>query len=198
MRAERAKLSRHCEVAKTMDYVLKRWAAFTRFLDDRRILPHQQCRGARAARHRARSQVVAARRLRPRRRARRSDVHADPDPARTTSIAKLGSPMCWPASMITRSPILPRCCHGVGPRTWSVVSWQHECRHHCPAQDHLRRTSDHTLRLILSSFVEPHFLHASVRSLNSPPNRIGVIRMMTISVPQSGHADETPASGGVS
>jgi transposase len=37
MRAERAKLFRPCEVAKTMDYVLKRWAAFTRFLDDRRI-----------------------------------------------------------------------------------------------------------------------------------------------------------------
>jgi transposase len=34
MRAERAKLSRHAEVAKAMDYVLKRWAAFTRFLDD--------------------------------------------------------------------------------------------------------------------------------------------------------------------
>jgi len=37
MRAERAKLSRHAEVAKAMDYMLKRWAAFTRFLDDGRI-----------------------------------------------------------------------------------------------------------------------------------------------------------------
>jgi transposase len=37
MRAERAKLSRHSEVAKAMDYMLKRWAAFTRFLDDGRI-----------------------------------------------------------------------------------------------------------------------------------------------------------------
>jgi transposase len=37
MRAERAKLSRHAEVAKAMDYVLKRWAAFTRFLADGRI-----------------------------------------------------------------------------------------------------------------------------------------------------------------
>src|SRR5438105_15330557 len=33
MRAERAKLSRHAEVAKAMDYMLKRWAAFSRFLD---------------------------------------------------------------------------------------------------------------------------------------------------------------------
>ena len=37
MRAERARLSRHAEVAKAMDYMLKRWAAFTRFLADGRI-----------------------------------------------------------------------------------------------------------------------------------------------------------------
>ena len=37
MQAERARLSRHSEVAKAMDYMLKRWDAFTRFLDDGRI-----------------------------------------------------------------------------------------------------------------------------------------------------------------
>ena len=37
MRAERARLSRHAEVAKAMDYMLKRWSAFTRFLEDGRI-----------------------------------------------------------------------------------------------------------------------------------------------------------------
>jgi transposase len=37
MRHERAKLSRHNDVAKAMDYLLKRWPAFTRFLDDGRI-----------------------------------------------------------------------------------------------------------------------------------------------------------------
>jgi len=37
MRAERARLSRHAEVAKAMDYMLKRWVAFTRFLGDGRI-----------------------------------------------------------------------------------------------------------------------------------------------------------------
>jgi len=37
MRSERARLSRHAEAAKAMDYMLKRWAAFTRFLDDGRI-----------------------------------------------------------------------------------------------------------------------------------------------------------------
>jgi transposase len=37
MRAERARLSRHNDVAKAMDYMLKRWAAFIRFLDDGKI-----------------------------------------------------------------------------------------------------------------------------------------------------------------
>jgi hypothetical protein len=37
MRTERAKLSRHAEVAKAMDYMLKRWPALTRFLSDGRI-----------------------------------------------------------------------------------------------------------------------------------------------------------------
>jgi transposase len=37
MREQRAKLSRDSDVAKAMDYMLKRWGAFTRFLDDGRI-----------------------------------------------------------------------------------------------------------------------------------------------------------------
>jgi transposase len=37
MRAERAKLSRNSAVAKAIDYMLTRWPAFTRFLDDGRI-----------------------------------------------------------------------------------------------------------------------------------------------------------------
>jgi transposase len=37
MTQERAKLSRGNEVAKAMDYMLKRWPAFTRFLDDGRV-----------------------------------------------------------------------------------------------------------------------------------------------------------------
>jgi len=37
MRAERRALSRHADVAKAMDYMLKRWEAFTRFLRDGRI-----------------------------------------------------------------------------------------------------------------------------------------------------------------
>jgi transposase len=37
MRAERVKLSRHNGVAKALDYMLTRWPAFTRFLDDGHI-----------------------------------------------------------------------------------------------------------------------------------------------------------------
>ena len=37
MRAERARLSRHNDVSRAMDYMLKRWPAFVRFLDDGRI-----------------------------------------------------------------------------------------------------------------------------------------------------------------
>jgi hypothetical protein len=36
MREQRAKLSRGNDLAKAMDYILKRWTAFTRFLDDGR------------------------------------------------------------------------------------------------------------------------------------------------------------------
>src|SRR5207302_7462457 len=36
MRAERTRLSRHAETSKAMDYMLKGWPAFTRFLDDGR------------------------------------------------------------------------------------------------------------------------------------------------------------------
>ena len=37
MRIERAKLSRHNDVAKAMDYMLNRWSSFSRFLSDGRI-----------------------------------------------------------------------------------------------------------------------------------------------------------------
>jgi transposase len=37
LRAERVRFSRHAPIAKAMDYMLKRWTSFTRFLDDGRI-----------------------------------------------------------------------------------------------------------------------------------------------------------------
>src|ERR1700733_15282654 len=48
------------------------------------------------------------------------------------------------------------------------------------------------------SFVESHFLQTSVISPKSPPNRSGLRGTMTISVPEKGHADEAPTSGGIS
>jgi Transposase IS66 family len=53
MRTERARLSRHSEVAKAMDYMLKRWDSFTRFLADGRICsptmpPSENCAASRS------------------------------------------------------------------------------------------------------------------------------------------------------
>jgi transposase len=67
MREQRAKLSRGNDVAKAMDYMLKRWTAFTRFLDDGRI-----CLSNNAAERGVRGialgqKVVVVLRLRPRR-----------------------------------------------------------------------------------------------------------------------------------
>ena len=76
MRMERAGLSRHASAAKAMDYMLKRWGSFARFLDDGRNLPYEQRRRAGAARYRPRKTRLAVRRLRPRGRAGRCHVHA--------------------------------------------------------------------------------------------------------------------------
>ena len=51
MRSERGKLSRHSDVAKAIDYMLKRWAAFTPVPRRRTDLLDEQCRGTSAARH---------------------------------------------------------------------------------------------------------------------------------------------------
>ena len=37
LREQRARISKHSETGKAIDYSLKRWAAFTRFLDDGRL-----------------------------------------------------------------------------------------------------------------------------------------------------------------
>ena len=37
MRSVRATMSRHADVAKAMDYMLKRWSTFSRFLEDRHM-----------------------------------------------------------------------------------------------------------------------------------------------------------------
>src|SRR6185369_10698758 len=57
------------------------------------------------------------------------------------------------------------------------------------------RPTGFQIRSILMSLVNPHALHASVRSSNLPPNRSGLTRATTISVPHSGHVDEGGAGG---
>src|ERR1700674_2941809 len=58
------------------------------------------------------------------------------------------------------------------------------------------RTDPGQLRLILIFFVNPQVLHASVSSSNSLPNKTGVTRATTNSVPHSAHVAEPSASGG--
>jgi len=79
MRSERARLSRHADTAKAIDYMLKRWLAFTRFLDDGRICLTNNAaeRALRGNCHRPPRLVI--RRLRSRRGTGRRDVHLDRD-----------------------------------------------------------------------------------------------------------------------
>ena len=75
MRTERAGLSRHAAVARAMDYMLKRWNGFARFLDDGRI-----CLTNNAAERALRPLALGRKswlfgRFRPRRRADRRNVH---------------------------------------------------------------------------------------------------------------------------
>ena len=109
------------DVAKAMDYMLEALAAFTRFLDDGRICLTQQCRRARAARHRARPQGVAVRRLRSRRRACRRHVHADPDrQAQRRRSAGLARRRARAASPITQQPAARiSSCPGIGKRRFN-------------------------------------------------------------------------------
>ena len=74
LREQRAKLPRGNDLATAMDYMLKRWAAFTRFLGDGRI-----CLSNNAAERALRGialgrKVMAIRRFQSRRAARRRDV----------------------------------------------------------------------------------------------------------------------------
>ena len=58
MRQRRVKLSPGNDFVKAMDYMLKGWSAFTRFLDDGRICLSDKCRRTSAARHRSRPEVL--------------------------------------------------------------------------------------------------------------------------------------------
>jgi transposase len=64
MRDERARFSRHADVAKAMDYMLKRWASFTRFLDGRICLTNNAAerglRGIALGRNYVRSRIMCS------------------------------------------------------------------------------------------------------------------------------------------
>jgi transposase len=77
LRRERPRLARPSEVAKAVDHLLKRWPAFTRFLDHGRDLPLEQRRGTRAARRGSRAKIVAVLRLGSRRAPRGGPAHRD-------------------------------------------------------------------------------------------------------------------------
>ncbi len=115
MRAERAKLSRHAAVAKAMDYMLTRWGAFARFLDDGRI-----CLTNNAAERALRGLALG----------RKSWLFAGSERGAeraalmytliqtansTTSIRRPGSPTSSPASPTRRRRKSPTCSRGTGP-----------------------------------------------------------------------------------
>ena len=114
MRTERAALSRHASVAKAMDYMLKRWDGFARFLDDGRICTTNN---------------AAERALRPLCLGRRSWLFAGSDrggvraAAMYTLIgtAKLNDvdPQAWLADVLDRIADLPQTrLHEILPWNW--------------------------------------------------------------------------------
>jgi hypothetical protein len=78
LREQRARLSNSSAVSKPIDYMLRRWDRFARFIDDGRICLTNNA-AERPARLRSRKKVVAVRRLRARRRPCRCHGHADHD-----------------------------------------------------------------------------------------------------------------------
>ena len=120
MRTERAALSRHAAVAKAMDYMLKRWDGFTRFLDDGRICTTNN---------------AAERALRPLCLGRRSWLFAGSDRggARAAAMytligtAKLNdvAPQAWLADVLDRIADLPQSrLHELLPWNWKAERQQ--------------------------------------------------------------------------
>ena len=77
LREQRPKLSRGNDLAKAMDYMLKRWPAFTRFLDDGRICLSNNAAETSTAWHCPRQKIMVVRGFRPRWAACRSNVQPD-------------------------------------------------------------------------------------------------------------------------
>ena len=127
MRMERAVLSRHASAAKAMDYMLKRWGSFARFLDDGQI-----CLTNNAAERALRGIALG----------RRAWLFAGSDRgacgplsctrssaprSSTTSIRKPGSPMSSTVSPTCRRPVCTNSCPGPGRPTGNRP-WPHNLR----------------------------------------------------------------------
>lgn len=113
MRAERAKLSRHADVAKAMDYMLKLWSAFERVVHDGRI-----CLANNAAERSLRGIALGrkawlfAGSVRGGEPAVVMCTLIQTAPASMASTRKRGWPMCSRASTNTpRAIVMPRCRH---------------------------------------------------------------------------------------
>ena len=137
--ANARKLSRHAEVAKAMDYMLKRWDAFTRFLDDGRICltnnaAERALRGIALGR-----KVLAVRRLRSRRRAGGGDVLADRDrEAERRRSARLAGRRAGPHRRSSSLAPGRAVALALGRGEARAVAWRHDRRQHRAAQDHTR------------------------------------------------------------
>jgi len=116
MRTERARLSRHAEVAKAMDYMLKRWDAFARFLGDGRICltnnaAERSLRGVALGRE---AWLFAGS---PRGGERAAAVRSLFVTAKLNGSTRgPGWPTCWPGSPLTRRGRGTTCCPGTGRR----------------------------------------------------------------------------------
>jgi transposase len=109
MRAERPKLARGSDVAKAMDYMLKRWTAFTRFLEDGRV-----CLSNNAAERGLRGIALG----------RKSWLFAGSDPGGQRAAAMYSlivtakmndiDPQAWLADVLTRPRGSTSCCRGTG------------------------------------------------------------------------------------
>jgi hypothetical protein len=102
MRAERVRVSRHAEIAKAIDYMLKRWAAFTRFLDDGRI-----CLSNNAAERALRGVAIG----------RKARLFAGSDRGGERAAAMYSLITAPSSTTSTRSPVSPTCCAG------STIAW---------------------------------------------------------------------------
>ena len=93
---QRATLSRNHDLTRAINYMLRRWEQFTRFLDDGRICLTSNA-AERAALRVARSRGLAVLRLGPGRPARRYPLHPHPD-RRLNNV----DPQAWLADVLAR------------------------------------------------------------------------------------------------